>query len=185
MTITTGKQKKEVLLANDKIRFDHVQLITHEGKNLGVVSRREALQAAHEAQLDLVIIAEQGAEGYPVAKLIDLGKMQYEKKKQQAEAKKKQHIVQVKEIKLRPKIADHDFQTKLKQGVRFLQEGKHLKITLMFRGREAAMKHEVGAQMFERIRAILDAGSYDGKAVSQESDMQTSNFWTRVFGLKK
>lgn len=186
MTVTPGKQqKKETHIANEKIRYEHLQLISHDGKNYGVVTRREALQHAAEAHLDLVLIAEQGGEGYPVAKIMDLGKMQYEKKKQQAEAKKKQHIVQVKEVKIRPKIAENDFQTKMKQGIRFLQEGKHLKVTLMFRGREATMKEESGAVLFERVRQALDSASYDGKTVVQESDMQTSNFWTRVYGLKK
>ena len=76
-------QKKDVVLANDKIKFDRVQLIDHQGENKGVVSRREALQAAQDASLDLVLIAEQGGEGVPVVKVIDLGKMQYEKKKQE------------------------------------------------------------------------------------------------------
>ena len=128
-------QRRDLPLANEKIRFEKMQLITASGENGGIVSRRDALNAAHDAQLDLVIIAEHGGDGYPVAKIMDLGKMLYERKKQQTDARKRQHVVQVKEIKLRPKIAEHDFQTKMNQAIRFLQEGKHVKVSLVFRGR--------------------------------------------------
>jgi len=149
-------QKKDVVLANDKIKFDRVQLINHLGENQGVVSRREALQAA-----------------------------QYEKKKQQMEARKKQHVIQVKELKIRPKIAEHDYLTKMRQGATFLQEGKHLKITLVFRGREATMKSEQGPAFFARVDATLGAVDFAGKSVAIESDAQTDNLWSRVYILKK
>jgi translation initiation factor IF-3 len=178
-------QKKDVVLANDKIKFDRVQLINHLGENQGVVSRREALQAAQDAGLDLVLIAEQGGEGVPVVKVIDMGKMQYEKKKQQMEARKKQHVIQVKELKIRPKIAEHDYLTKMRQGATFLQEGKHLKITLVFRGREATMKSEQGPAFFARVDATLGAVDFAGKSVAIESDAQTDNLWSRVYILKK
>jgi translation initiation factor IF-3 len=178
-------QKKDVVLANDKIRFDRVQLINHHGENQGIVSRREALQVAQEAGLDLVLIAEQGGEGVPVVKVLDLGKMLYEKKKQQMEARKKQHVIQVKEIKIRPKIAEHDYQTKMRQTATFLREGKHVKLTLVFRGREATMKNEQGPAFFERVDATLAAADFGGKTVAIESDLQTENLWSRVYILKK
>lgn len=178
-------QKRELPLANEKIKFEKMQLIMADGTNRGIVSRRDALNAAHEAQLDLVVIAERGGDGYPVAKVMDLGKMLYEKKKQQADARKRQHVVQVKEIKIRPKIADHDFNTKMNQAVRFLQEGKHVKVSLVFRGREAAMKDEQGSVLFERVARALTAGDFGGKTVFQESEAHAPSLWTRVFALKK
>lgn len=178
-------QKRELPLANEKIKFEKMQLITSDGENRGIVSRRDALSAAYEAHLDLVIIAERGGDGFPVAKLMDLGKMLYEKKKQQADARKRQHVVQVKEIKIRPKIAEHDFITKMNQAIRFLQEGKHVKVSLVFRGREASMKDEHGDKLFERTSRALAAGDFGGKTVFQESETIAPNLWSRVFGLKK
>ncbi|HBL98703.1 TPA: translation initiation factor IF-3 [Candidatus Dependentiae bacterium] len=180
-----GRQKKDVPLANERIKFEKLQLIMQDGENRGIVSRREALAMAQEARLDLVVIAENGGEGLPVAKLIDLGKLQYERKKQQAEAKKKQHVVQIKEIKLRPKIAEHDFQTKMNQAIKFLAEGKHLKVTLFFRGREVAMKDEQGTSLFDRIFKTLTSADLGGKTVIQESETQAGSLWTRVFVVKK
>lgn len=185
MTLPERQKKADAPLTNEKIRFDRVQLITQDGQNCGVVSRNEALQAAYDAHLDLVLISERGNEGVPVVKVLDLGKMLYEKKKQQAEAKKKQHVIQIKEIKLRPKIAEHDFQTKMKQAARFLEEGKHLRVTLMFRGREVAMRDEGGTLLFERVKESLNEALSTGKSVVQESDTQTSNTWSRVYVLKK
>lgn len=178
-------QKRDLPLANEKIKFEKMQLITADGENKGVVTRRDALTAAHDTQLDLVLIAERGSDGYPVAKIMDLGKMLYEKKKQQNDARKRQHVVQVKEVKIRPKIAEHDFQTKMNQAIRFLQEGKHVKVSLVFRGREAAMKDEHGGALFERTIRALSAGDFGGKTIVQESEVQAPNLWSRVFALKK
>ncbi|HBY06153.1 MAG: Translation initiation factor IF-3 [candidate division TM6 bacterium GW2011_GWE2_42_60] len=180
-----GRQKKDVPLSNEKIKFDKVQLITENGENRGVISRRDALTAAQEARLDLVIISEQGAEGVPVAKLVDLGKLQYERKKQTTEAKKKQHVVQVKELKFRPKIAEHDLLTKANQAVRFLLEGKHVKVTLVFRGREAAMREEQGGLLFERFLKALSAADFGGKTVAVESESKADSLWSRIYLLKK
>lgn len=180
----TVKPKDDMPLMNEKIRFERVQVINAEGKNIGIVSRDEALRQAKIDGLDLVIIAEQGNEGVPVAKIMDFGKVLYAKKKQQAEAKKKQHIIQIKEIKLRPKIAEHDYLTKLNQGIQFLKEGKRLKVTLMFKGREAAMRDERGTHLFEKIHQTLeDAGLL--KNLIQEKDMKAPQVWSRTYYLKK
>ena len=178
------KPKNDAPLINEKIRFEKMQLITHEGKNVGSVSREEALRLARSVNLDLVIIAEQGGEGLPVAKIMDFGKVLYAKKKQQAEAKKKQQVIQIKELKLRPKIAEHDFMTKMNQGLQFLQEGKRLKVTLMFRGREIAMKEERGTELFNKIQVVLDEAGLT-KNLVQEKDMKTPQLWSRVYYLKK
>lgn len=181
-----GRQKRpDMPLANERIRFDEVQLIDQEGKNYGVLSRHDALRMAQDAHLDLVLIAERGGEGYPVVKIIDLGKMLYEKKKQQGEARKKQHVIQIKEVKIRPKIAEHDFQTKMRQVLRFLEEGKHARITLTFRGREMTMRDETGKALFDRIKRTLENASLDGHTITQESETIAGGLWSRVYALKK
>lgn len=172
------------MLVNEKIRFDKMQVITDEGKNLGVISRDEALRMARAAGLDLVVVAEQGNAGTPIAKIMDFGKVLYEKKKQQAEAKKKQHIIQIKELKLRPKIAEHDYQTKMNQGIQFLKDGKKLKITLMFKGREAMMREERGNALFNKIQETFEKEGI-AKNIVQEKDTKTSQMWTRIYYLKK
>ncbi|MBN2266793.1 MAG: translation initiation factor IF-3 [Candidatus Babeliaceae bacterium] len=180
------KQKKsDIPLANEKIRFDEMQLIDQDGVNRGVVGRRQALAAAQEARLDLVLIAERGSEGVPVVKIMDLGKELYRRKQQVKEAKKKQHVIQVKEIKLRPKIAGNDFLTKMKQAARFLEEGKHVRVTLMFRGREAAMRDESGRALFDRVNSTLEELLPAGKSVVAEGEIQTNNLWSRVYTPKK
>lgn len=174
-------------LMNEKIRFDKVQLITQDGENRGVISRNEALAAARDAGMDLVIIAQSGSLGAPVAKIVDFGKLQYEKKKQQNEAKKKQQVIQVKEIQLRPKIADHDFQTKMNMAIRFLQEGKHVKITLQFRGREIEKRGVVGETLFKRIDTTLEGADFAGKTIvkKDETTIPGPSLWSRIYSLKK
>jgi len=167
-------------LVNERIQYDQLQLITSDGENKGVVSRSEALEQAEEAGLDLVIVSDKGAEGYPIAKILDFGKMVYAKKKQQ----KKQHTVQVKEIKLRPKIAEHDYQTKLNQAVRFLKKGNRLKVTIMFRGREMAMKDTLAREMFQRVEEILNNFDYGDKELMREKDMQSGQFVSRTYTLR-
>lgn len=170
-------------LINEKIHFNKVQVITNEGQNLGVLDRNEALRLARQVDLDLVLISESGNEGVPVVKIMDFGKVIYAKKKQQAEAKKNQKVIQVKEIKLRPKIGEHDYQTKINQIVDFLKDGKHVKITLMFRGREAASLDEKGTELFDKInQSFQDAGL---NKLMQEKDSRGPQFWSRVYHLKK
>lgn len=178
------RPKDDIPLMNEKIRFDRIQLIAADGQNIGIVSRDEALRQARSESLDLVIIAERGGEGLPVAKIMDFGKMLYAKKKQQADAKKKQHIIQVKELKFRPKIGEHDYQTKLNQAVQFLKEGKRLKVTLMFRGREAAMRDARGTELFEKINQTFEEAGI-AKSLVQEKDLKVPQAWSRTYYLKK
>jgi len=175
-----ASQGKNQPLVNERIPYEQMQLITSDGENKGVVSRKEALEAAEEAALDLVIVTEKGAEGYPIAKILDFGKMVYAKKKQQ----KKQHTVQVKEIKLRPKIAEHDYQTKLKQAVQFLKKGNRLKVTIMFRGREMAMKESIANEMFQRVEEILNDFDYGDKELMREKEMKAGQFVSRTYTLR-
>ncbi|HZW61890.1 MAG TPA: translation initiation factor IF-3 [Candidatus Babeliales bacterium] len=178
------KGKKEALpLINDKIRSERVQLITHEGENVGVVPTLKALRMAQEVNLDLVLIAEQGKEGVPVAKIMDFGKVLYEKKKQQAEAKKHQKVIQVKEIKIRPKIGEHDYLTKMNQAIDFLKAGKRVKITLFFKGRENATKDKRGHEIFDKVNHTFEEQGLL-KNLVQEEDTNMGQLWSRVYYLK-
>lgn len=180
-------------LINERIRAPRVQVIGHDGANIGVIPREKALQLAREVSLDLVLIVEQGSEGVPVVKIMDFGKAQYSKKKKQTEAKKHQKVIQVKEVKLSPKIGEHDFQTKLNQAIDFLNSGKRVKITLFFRGREMGMKDEQGGQLFKKIDAYFEQnGSLKNLVVEQEPRMPAGStpgprmlLWSRVYYLKK
>jgi len=178
------KDKKELLPPiNEQIRIDRIQVITHDGRNLGMISRFDALRYAREAGLDLVLIADSGKDGMPVAKIMDFGKVLYEKKKKQAEAKKHQKVIQVKEVKMRPSIGEHDYQTKIKQAVEFLKDGMHVKFTLFFKGRENESKEERGNNFFHRIhQSFEDLGLL--KNMVQDKDAKLGQFWSRIYHLK-
>ena len=137
---------------NHEIRVREVQLIDAEGRNRGVVNIDEALQAGEEAGLDLVEIVP-GATP-PVCKILDYGKFRFLEQKKSAEARKKQKIVEVKEIKLRPGIDDHDYGVKMKAVRRFFEEGDKVKVTLRFRGREMAHQ-DLGLRLLERVKSEI------------------------------
>ena len=120
--------------ANERIRALQVQVISSDGKNLGTLSTQEAISIAKQEGLDLIEISPNANP--PVCKIIDYGKYRYEQQRQKKLNKKKQHIIHVKEIRVRPNIGQHDLVTKLKKGQKFLLNGDKLKITVMFRGRE-------------------------------------------------
>jgi translation initiation factor IF-3 len=130
-----------------------VRLIGPTGEQIGVVNTNDALVAARENDLDLVLIAE--SSDPPVAKIMDFGKRLYEEKKAKAAAKKKQHQLQVKEIKFRPGTDVGDYQVKLRNLVRFLEDGDKAKVTIRFRGREMAHQ-ELGMHMLERLEKDLE-----------------------------
>ena len=123
-----------------------------EGEQLGVVSIAEALQRAHSAELDLVEIAPMAVP--PVCRIMDYGKFKYITSKREQEARKKQTVIQVKEIKVRPKTEEHDINTKLKHIRRFLEDGDKVKVTVRFRGRELAYASQSG---FEVLKSIVDS----------------------------
>ena len=125
-----------------------MRLTGADNEPIGIVSFREALRMAEEAELDLVEIAPQADP--PVCRLMDYGKFKYQEQKRQAEAKAKQKIIQVKEVKFRPGTEEADYQVKMRNVRRFLEEGDKVKITLRFRGREMAHK-ELGAAMLKRV----------------------------------
>ncbi len=139
---------------NRDIRVREVQLIDHEGQNRGTTDILEALNLAEEAGLDLVEIVPNANP--PVCKILDYGKFRFLEQKKAAEARKRQKVVEVKEIKLRPGIDDHDYETKMKAVRRFFEEGDKVKVTLRFRGREMAHQ-DLGFRLLEKVK--LETGS--------------------------
>ena len=140
--------KKQKQRLNDEITADEIRLISEKGEQLGIVSLEAALEQTRESGLDLIEIAPNGRP--PVCKMVDYGKLKYEKKKKQQQSKKKQHVIKIKEIRLRPRIEEHDLMTKLSQGRKFLSNGAKLKVTLMFRGRELS-RIDLGRNVMERV----------------------------------
>jgi translation initiation factor IF-3 len=134
---------------NEEIRVREVQLIDTTGDNKGTVPIEQALAMAAEAGLDLVEIAPNSVP--PVCKILDYGKYKFQAQKKAAEARKKQKVVEVKEIKFRPMIDDHDYDVKMRSMQRFFEEGDKVKVTLRFRGREMAHQ-ELGVKLLERVR---------------------------------
>ena len=142
--------KEEAHKINNRIDSRDVRLIDAEGNNVGVVPTRQALIMAEEAGLDLVEISPDAQP--PVAKILDYGKFRFQEQKRLAEARKKQRVVEIKEIKLRPMIDDHDYEVKMKATKRFFEEGDKVKVTLRFRGRE--MDHqELGHKLLNKVKA--------------------------------
>jgi translation initiation factor IF-3 len=134
---------------NRDIRAVQVQLIDAEGQNRGVVNLSDAQQLADEASLDLVEIVPNATP--PVCKILDFGKYRFLEQKKSSEARKRQKVVEVKEIKLRPGIDDHDYEVKMRSMVRFFEEGDKVKVTLRFRGREMAHQ-ELGIKLLDRVK---------------------------------
>ncbi|MEW6574086.1 MAG: translation initiation factor IF-3 [Bacillota bacterium] len=139
---------------NEEIRAREVRLIDVDGTQIGIVPFREALRIAEERELDLVEVATQAKP--PVCRIMDFGKYKYEMSKRDKEARKKQRIVNIKEVKLRPNIEDHDFQVKMRNAMRFLKDGDKVKVTLMFRGREI-IHPQIGQKLLQRLAAELNA----------------------------
>ena len=135
---------------NDRIRAVEIRLIGADGENVGVVTPARALQMAEEAGLDLVEISPTAVP--PVCKIMDFGKFKYETQKREAEARKKQKIIEIKEIKFRPGTDTHDYDVKMRSVVKFLEEGDKVKVTLRFRGREMAHQ-ELGLELLKRVEA--------------------------------
>lgn len=134
---------------NDRIRVPEIRLIGADGENIGVVSPARGLALAQEAGLDLVEISPNAVP--PVCKIMDLGKFKYEQQKREAEARKKQKTIEIKEIKFRPGTDDHDYDVKMRSVKRFLEDGDKVKITLRFRGREMAHQN-LGMELLNRVR---------------------------------
>jgi len=148
--------QKEGPLSNEDIQSPEVQVIDAEGENKGIMRTRDALASAQEQGFDLVVISPNSSP--PVAKFLDLGRFKYAAQKKAAEARKKQKVIEVKEIQLRPNIDDHDFDTKMKAVTKFLGEGDRVKVTMRFRGREMAHQ-ELGMELLLKVRDMMDGAA--------------------------
>ena len=147
---------------NDQIRISPVRLIDEDGEQVGVVALDKAKERAAESGLDLVEVAAQARP--PVVKIMDWGKYRYEQQKKAREARKNQHQVEVKEVQLRPRTDDHDFEVKLKRARRFLGEGNKVRVVLRFRGRELR-RPEVGeATLDKMIEATEDIADVEHRS---------------------
>lgn len=138
---------------NDQIRVPKVRVIDEDGEMLGVMATRAAIERAQESGLDLVEVSPNADP--PVCKILDYGKFRYQQQKKKNEAKKKQKVTEIKELKLRPSIEDHDLGVKLRAAQRFLESGDKVKFTLRFRGREMAHQ-QLGVKVMERVKLELE-----------------------------
>ena len=146
---------------------DEVRLIDHNGQQVGVVSLQQALRLAEEADLDLVEVSPNAEP--PVCRILDFSKYHYQKERKNREAKKKQHIVQLKEIKFGPNTDDHDFNFKKNNAIRFLKARNKVKLTVKFRGRQIAHK-ELGYDVLERLeKELLEFAEVDSKPVIEKN----------------
>ncbi|MFP6758348.1 MAG: translation initiation factor IF-3 [Alphaproteobacteria bacterium] len=139
--------------ANDQIMADPVRLVDQDGEMVGVIGLRDAIDRAMDVGLDLVEVSPNADP--PVCKVLDYGKYKYDAQKRAAEARKKQKTIDIKEIKMRPGIDDHDYDVKMRNIVKFLGEGDKVKVTLRFRGREMAHQ-ELGMRVLDRVKDQLE-----------------------------
>ena len=157
-------------MINEQIRDREIRLIGEDGEQLGIMSAREAMKIAQEAELDLVKIAP--AAKPPVCKIIDYGKYKYEQARKEKEAKKKQKTVEVKEVRLSPNIDTNDLNTKINNAKKFISKGKKVKVTLRFRGREMAhvqqSKHILDdfAETLADVAVVEKPAKMEGRAMS-------------------
>lgn len=140
-------------LINEEIREREVRVISADGEQLGIIPTKQALEIAEAKELDLVMIAPQAKP--PVCKIMDYGKYLYELQKKEKEARKKQKVIDVKEVRISPNIDDHDLNVKAKNAEKFLKDGDKVKVTIRFRGREADYAH-FGNEMMKRFYAKVE-----------------------------
>ena len=154
---------------NEQIRISPVRLIDSDGAQIGIVSIEEARQLSRERNLDLVEVAPTARP--PVVRIMDYGKYKYRENKKAKEAKKKQHVIQMKELKLRSKIDEHDLQFKLRHARKFLEKQYKVKITMVFRGREVVHK-ELGERILQRVcDEVSDIASQEGEIKMEGRNM--------------
>ncbi len=170
-----GKQLREGnnisdLMINEQIRDKEVRVIGEDGEQLGIMSSKEALALAEEAGVDLVKIAPTAKP--PVCKIVDYGKFRYEQTRREKEAKKKQHVVEIKEIRMSPNIDTNDLNTKISAAKKFLSKGDRVKVTLRFRGREMAhmqnSKHILDdfAEALSEVAVVDKAPKVEGRTMT-------------------
>ncbi len=152
-------KKKSNGILNEDIRAKEVMVISDTGEQIGLKSRSEAIDLAYSRDLDLVLVAPNAKP--PVAKFMDYNKYRYEQQKKAREAKKKQNVMQLKELRLSPKIEKHDFDTKIKKGRKFLEDGDKLKLSIRFRGREMAHTNRGRDVMMDFAKKCNDIGQIE------------------------
>jgi translation initiation factor IF-3 len=158
-TFQTQKEERSIattkeIRVNDRIRIPSVRVIGPDGEQVGILSIRDALAYAQERNLDLVEVSPTSKP--PVCRVMDFGKYKYEQNKKAQKARKKQHVTHLKEVKLRPKIEEHDYNFKIDHGRKFLEEHDKVKFTVMFRGREMAHP-QAGHRLLEKVVRDLEA----------------------------
>jgi len=151
--------RRDLPLLNERIRDKEVRLIDDDGSQLGIIATREALQTARDKGLDLFLV--QPDANPPVARIMDYGRFKFENEKKSRETKKKHHIVDVKEIKMRYKIEEHDYQVKVRSGQKFLNDGDKIKVLIMLRGREMQHKNLALDLMHKFSNELKDLGIVD------------------------
>ena len=157
-------------MINEQIRDREVRVVSADGERLGVMSSRDAMKLSREAELDLVKIAPKAQP--PVCKIIDYGKYKYELARKEKEAKKKQKVIEIKEVRLSPNIEDNDLNTKVSAAKKFLEKGNKVKVTLRFRGREmahmASSKHILDdfAKMLEEVAVVEKPAKVEGRSMT-------------------
>ena len=156
-------------MINEQIRDREIRLIGEDGQQLGIMSSREAMKIAREAELDLVKIAPQAKP--PVCKIIDYGKYRYELARKEKEAKKKQKTIEVKEVRLSPNIDSNDLNTKIASARKFIEKGNKVKLTLRFRGREMAHVQSSRHILDEFAKALEDIALVDKPAKMEGRSM--------------
>ncbi|MEH2346799.1 MAG: translation initiation factor IF-3 [Nostoc sp.] len=153
MAVIEKKRTRDLPQINERIRFPKIRVIDTDGAQLGIMPPQEALQLAEDKELDLVLISDKADP--PVCRIMNYGKYKFEQEKKAREARKKQHTADVKEVKMRYKIEEHDYNVRVKQAERFLKDGDKVKATVMFRGRE--IQHsDLAEQLLKRMATDLE-----------------------------
>jgi translation initiation factor IF-3 len=153
MAVTGKKRQTDLPKINERIRFPKIRVIDSDGAQLGIMTPSEALRIAEDKELDLVLVSENADP--PVCRIIDYGKYKFEQERKKKEAKKKQHSAEVKEVKMRYTIEEHDYNVRLRNASRFLKAGDKVKATIMFRGRE--IQHtDLAESLLKRLATDLD-----------------------------
>ncbi|MBN1297248.1 translation initiation factor IF-3 [bacterium] len=159
------KQSKNRVRLNEEIRVPQVRVIGADGEQVGIMSPAKAIELAEQAELDLVEIAPNATP--PVCRIMDYGKFKYQQSKKEKVSKKKQHVIQVKEIRFRPTIDEHDIAFKLKQARKFIEQGNHLRVRILFRGRQI-VHPELGHAVLDKVKNDLeDIAKLESKPVME------------------
>lgn len=162
---SSRKPTKDLPNINERIRFPKIRVIDAEGQQLGIMSPREAIKVAEERELDLVLVSDKADP--PVCRIMDYGKFKFEQEKKAREARKKQHTVDIKEVKMRYKIEEHDYQVRINHAERFIKDGDKVKATVMFRGREIQHSH-LAKELLDRMAKDLESIAEVQQAPKQE-----------------